>query len=302
MRKRVLLIIYLLLPIVVAAQDTVSFNRLPVAVSRNLADQLPVVQGDSTVRMTITLLNQYLVDSISVHRDSLDSQNSRIATLEADLPYDTTYLYNTRLYGISDSVLTNYQSIMVNNNSIGTLRDTVISEMDSTTAHRSLLDNLSDSITTHRNEIDALSDSITWLSDSVDVFSPLIHAHADSITQHRAELDILDDSATSQDTRLDALESATTDHGDLTGLSGDDHTQYLNTSRANSWFVTKSHGDLLNSGDSSHAVLDAHLIDTDNPHSVNGYDVLPDTTSNDGKYLSFDSGSGFTWSAVAGGG
>lgn len=38
--------------------------------------------------------------------------------------------------------------------------------------------------------------------------------------------------------------SSTVNHSGLVGLTNDDHTQYLNTSRADTWFSTKQHSDL----------------------------------------------------------
>lgn len=45
-------------------------------------------------------------------------------------------------------------------------------------------------------------------------------------------------------TTLEATLSAATDHGTLTGLADDDHTQYLNTTRADTWLATKTTANL----------------------------------------------------------
>ena len=84
-----------LIPVLSAAQDTTSFYQLDVATSQPMTGQVPVIQGDSTVRMTITMFNQYIIDSLAVVRDSLESlsdttiiqrtdQNAKIGLDEPD--------------------------------------------------------------------------------------------------------------------------------------------------------------------------------------------------------------------------
>lgn len=67
-----------------------------------------------------------------------------------------------------------------------------------------------------------------------------------------------------------------TDHGALTGLTDDDHSQYFNTTRANTWFGTKSvaslsnhsHTVLTDIGTNTHVQIDSHISNISNPHSV----------------------------------
>ena len=69
--KNIITVIALaLLPVLTAAQDTTSFNQIPAATTQTLTGQVPVVQADSTVRMTIELFNQYIIDSIADLRDT----------------------------------------------------------------------------------------------------------------------------------------------------------------------------------------------------------------------------------------
>lgn len=56
------------------------------------------------------------------------------------------------------------------------------------------------------------------------------------------------------------------DHGGLTGLGDDDHTQYHTDARADTWLATKTVADI--SGAAADADLAAHEADTANPHEV----------------------------------
>ena len=102
------------------------------------------------------------------------------------------------------------------------------------------------------------------------------------------------------------LSGAITDHGGLTGLSDDDHLQYLNVARANVWHFstpivgeahvlggnTHAHGPggdggqvdhttLANRGIATHAQIDFHIADTANPHATTASQVgAPPTTRN----------------------
>lgn len=60
-----------------------------------------------------------------------------------------------------------------------------------------------------------------------------------------------------------------TDHGALTGLSDDDHTQYFNTSRADTWFATKSHTNLTDIGSNTHTDIDSHIASS-TAHGISG--------------------------------
>lgn len=75
---------------------------------------------------------------------------------------------------------------------------------------------------------------------------------------------------------------STNHHGNLTGLSEDDHTQYHNDTRADTWFTgkdladlgTKSHTSLTDIGSNTHTQIDNHISSTSNPHSVTTSQVL----------------------------
>ena len=75
-----------LIPVLSAAQDTASFYQLDAATSQPMTGQVTVVQADSTVRMTITLFNQYIIDSIAVARDSINDLSER-SILNSDSLY-----------------------------------------------------------------------------------------------------------------------------------------------------------------------------------------------------------------------
>ena len=282
--------ILILLPLTASAADTLSFYRLPTAAVSNLTDQLPVVQGDSTVRMTITLLVDHITDSLAAHtdtfelvRDSLDNYWTLIGanTTLTGNHADTITVYRDSLDNFwlliqtnLANIATNTGDISTNYTNIGTNTTNITSLGDSGTVYRDSLDNYWDLIIANRDSINAVEDSITWVRDSTD----------------------------SQSDRLDAIEAAgyTTDHGELTGLTGDDHTGYHTDARAGVWLATQSHGTLLLSGDSTHAVIDAHLESTANPHSVDETDILPSQVGNTGKYLSTD-GTNSLWAAIGGG-
>jgi hypothetical protein len=113
--------------------------------------------------------------------------------------------------------------------------------------------------------------------------------------------------------------SAITDHGLLSGLSDDDHTQYYNATRANTWLSTKTTGDLASTTDKRY-VTDAQLTVIGNTSGTNTGDVndatitVTDVTTNNastskhgwfpklptasGKYLRDD----MTWQTVSGSG
>lgn len=67
------------------------------------------------------------------------------------------------------------------------------------------------------------------------------------------------------------------DHGELSGLTDDDHTQYHNDSRANTWLGTKDitdlgtydHTSLTTIGSNTHAQIDTH-IGTSSIHFTEG--------------------------------
>ena len=60
------------------------------------------------------------------------------------------------------------------------------------------------------------------------------------------------------------------DHGTTLGLTDDDHAQYHNDARADTWFTTKdvadlagkSHTDLTDIGSNTHAQVDTHIADS----------------------------------------
>ena len=55
------------------------------------------------------------------------------------------------------------------------------------------------------------------------------------------------------------VSSGVTDHGLLSGLSDDDHTQYHTDGRADTWFATKSHSNLLDIGTNAHDEIDIQI-------------------------------------------
>lgn len=62
-----------------------------------------------------------------------------------------------------------------------------------------------------------------------------------------------------------------TDHGALTGLSDDDHTQYHNDTRGDARYYTKTLSDAAYEPKNSN--IQAHIIDTANPHNVTASQV-----------------------------
>lgn len=91
-----------------------------------------------------------------------------------------------------------------------------------------------------------------------------------------------------------------TDHGALTGLGDDDHSHYYNLARLTSWFVTKDHDDLVNSGFNDHTQIDVHLASITNPHAVDETDILAPQAGESGKFYTTDGTNG-SWLAVPGG-
>ena len=67
--------------------------------------------------------------------------------------------------------------------------------------------------------------------------------------------------------------SAVTDHGDLSGLSDNDHPQYLMKSGNINEIVTRSHSSLQDIGTKTHDQIDTHINSTSNPHSVTNAQV-----------------------------
>jgi hypothetical protein len=57
-----------------------------------------------------------------------------------------------------------------------------------------------------------------------------------------------------------------TDHGDLTGLADDDHSQYHNDTRGDARYYTKSQSDT--NYEAKNANIQSHIASTANPHSV----------------------------------
>jgi hypothetical protein len=91
--------------------------------------------------------------------------------------------------------------------------------------------------------------------------------HANSTYTNNVEAIIVDDDNGSDytDWRLAQLDrtgtsgTSASDHGNLTGLNDDDHTIYHTDGRADTWFATKSHTDLLNVGTLTHAQLESTI-------------------------------------------
>lgn len=65
--------------------------------------------------------------------------------------------------------------------------------------------------------------------------------------------------------------AGTTDHGALTGLSDDDHTQYHNDTRGDVRYYTKTQSDLAY--EPINANIQSHISSTSNPHSVTATQV-----------------------------
>lgn len=82
-----------------------------------------------------------------------------------------------------------------------------------------------------------------------------------------------------------AVGTGITDHGSLTGLSDDDHTQYVLKSGSLTQITTRSHTDLSDIGTNTHAQIDTHItnepaaaiathaLDVDAHHAVADYDA-----------------------------
>lgn len=292
LRDIILGLVLLLSTLTVAAQDTVSFYRIPTASVSNLTDQLAVVQGDSTVTMTVTLMVDYLEDSIDVARDSLDSYWVLLSA------------YGDSITWLSDSIDSYWLLIQAVEDSITWLSDSTDAQRVSINANTGNISTNATGVAANLVSIGNLDDTVTVYRDTIDNYWTLIQTNLTNISKHADTVSVFRDSIDSQDTRLDAIEGAgyTTDHGSLSGLSGDDHTQYHNDTRAAAWLATQAHSTLTGSGDSTHAVIDAHLGNTANPHSVDAYDVLPDTSSMDSKYLQYTIASGLAWATAGGGG
>jgi len=98
--------------------------------------------------------------------------------------------------------------------------------VSATTVSGSNIAEMDSILSTHENEITDLQGDVTGLD------SRLTTAESD-ISLAEADITNLEASATDHESRISTLESApggTSDHGALTGLSDDDHTQYLTTS------------------------------------------------------------------------
>lgn len=73
------------------------------------------------------------------------------------------------------------------------------------------------------------------------------------------------------------------DHGDLDGLTDDDHTQYHTTARANTWFGTKdvadlagkSHTSLTSIGSNTHTQIDTHIAHNTGHPNQKTYNAEP---------------------------
>lgn len=97
------------------------------------------------------------------------------------------------------------------------------------------------------------------------------------------------------------------DHGDLSGLGDDDHPQYHNESRANTWFATKTLDDISDVNASSPTVADVLVwmgstwtnVSPSSPNLDDLADVSVPTPA-DGEVLAWDS-SGSLWVAVPAG-
>ncbi len=201
-------------------------------------------------------------------------------------------------------------------------------DVDSLASHLLRIEILEDSSVIYSGYIQALNDSIGVLRDSADNFwadiSQLmsdVGDNEDAILINNDSIEWLADTSRVHNERLLYLESLglPVDHGSLTGLSGDDHLQYHNDSRADVWFTskdladlgTKSHTDLSDIGTNTHEQIDQELSDIadtlliyrdsiDNLH-FRTLGLLPSMSGNDGKYLKTQ-GDTLLWAAVSGGG
>ena len=98
-----------------------------------------------------------------------------------------------------------------------------------------------------------------------------------------------------------------TDHGLLTGLADDDHPQYLNETRGDVLYYTKTVADTtFASATHNHntlyepvnANIQSHIISTSNPHNVTATQVLPTQSGNTGKVLTTN-GTAVSWETPA---
>ena len=102
-----------------------------------------------------------------------------------------------------------------------------------------------------------IADTTTMLSDYALLSEALLIADTATAlaylnTDVALKLNIADTTTMLDDYALLSEATGVSDHGLLTGLGGDDHAQYFNSSRANTWFTTK---DLASLGTKSHTSL-----------------------------------------------
>lgn len=171
-----------------------------------------------------------------------------------------------------------------------------------------------------------IDDSLALHLDTLQAHNIRINTNLDSITAHNTRINTNLDSLTTHNTRLIALEGAgyTSDHGSLTGLTGDDHLQYYNTSRLTSWAGSSNIttlGTITTGTWNGTIIANGYIPAALTSKSVNGVTLstggiasdyldetgsysypFPDTASNNNKILKYTGVSGVHWATEAAGG